>query len=298
MPAPIDRRTFLRGTVAAAGGAALATGAWAWRVAPYAVEIVERPLPIDALPPTLRGARLVQLSDLHVGPVVDDDYLRDVFARVTARRADIVAITGDFLTHRTSRGESQYAQLRDLLSTLPHGRLATVAVLGNHDYGPGWSDHDVARRVQREVERAGVQLLRNEVATVAGFDIVGVDELWARTADPGLALAKRSREGAIALCHNPDALDALAWPEWRGWILAGHTHGGQCRLPFLPPPVLPVRNPRYAAGEVTLADGRRLYVNRGIGHTIPVRFNVPPEITVFTLVEGRGDGRPPAGPER
>lgn len=280
----MNRRTFLRATLAAGGASALATAGWAWRVAPHALEVVERPLPVDALPPALRGARLVQLSDLHVGPVVDDDWLRDVFARAAALRPDIVAITGDFLTHRVSRGESQYAQLRDLLATVPRGRLATVGVLGNHDYGPGWSDHDVARRVQAEVERAGVQLLRNEVATVAGLDLVGVDELWARTADPRAALARRTHEASITLCHNPDALDALPWGDYRGWILAGHTHGGQCRLPFMAPPVLPVRNARYAAGEVPLADGRRLYVNRGVGYTIPVRFNVPPEVTVFTLV--------------
>lgn len=281
----MNRRTFLA-TGAAAAGATLATGGWAWRVAPHRLEVVERPLPVTGLPPALRGATLVQLSDLHVGPVVDDDWLRAAFARAAALRPDIVAITGDFLTHRTSRGASQYAQLRDLLAALPHGRLATVGVLGNHDFGPGWVDRDVARRVQAEAERAGVQVLRNEVATIAGLDVVGVDEFWAGAGDPRAALARRTHDAALALCHNPDALDALPWGDYRGWILAGHTHGGQCRLPGLPPPVLPVRNRRYAAGEVTLDDGRRLYVNRGIGYTLPVRFNVPPELTRFTLVEG------------
>ena len=53
--------------------------------------------------------------------------------------------------------------------------------------------------------------------------------------------------------------------------------------PFLPPPIIPVRNPRYVAGEVSLAPGRTLYVNRGLGHLTQVRFNVRPEITLFTL---------------
>lgn len=280
----MNRRTFL---ATAAGGAAAtaAAGAWAWRVAPHALEIVERPLPVAALPPALRGARLVQLSDLHVGPVVDDGYLRDAFARAATLGADIVVVTGDLLTHREGRGEAQYAQLRALLAALPRGRLATLAILGNHDYGTGWVDRDVALRVQREAERAGVRVLRNEVAAVEGLDVVGIDELWARAADPRAALAARTHDAAIALCHNPDALDALAWGDYRGWILAGHTHGGQCRLPFLPPPLLPVRNRRYAAGEIALADGRRLYVNRGVGYTLPVRFNVPPEVTAFTLVD-------------
>jgi predicted MPP superfamily phosphohydrolase len=85
------------------------------------------------------------------------------------------------------------------------------------------------------------------------------------------------------LCHTPDALDALSWGDFQGWVLAGHTHGGQCKPPFLAPPLVPVRNPRYAAGEVALPDGRRLYINRGLGHLLQVRFNARPEITTFTL---------------
>ena len=66
-------------------------------------------------------------------------------------------------------------------------------------------------------------------------------------------------------------------------MLAGHTHGGQCKPPFLRPPLLPVRNKRYSAGEIPLANGRRLYVNRGLGHLLRARINARPEITAFTL---------------
>jgi uncharacterized protein len=72
-------------------------------------------------------------------------------------------------------------------------------------------------------------------------------------------------------------------PGYEGWILSGHTHGGQCKPPFLPPPLLPVRNRRYTAGEFPLTGGRRLYISRGVGHLLPVRFNVRPEVTVFEL---------------
>lgn len=66
-------------------------------------------------------------------------------------------------------------------------------------------------------------------------------------------------------------------------MLAGHTHGGQCKAPFLPPPVLPVKNKRYTSGEFALDRGRCLCFNRGVGTYLPVRFNVRPEVTVFTL---------------
>ena len=128
-------------------------------------------------------------------------------------------------------------------------------------------------------------MLRNSCATVQRLDFIGVDDLWAEHADPRRALEQRRSAAAIVLCHNPDALDVLDWEGYRGWILAGHTHGGQCKPPFLPPPVLPVRNTRYTSGEIPLGigDGRRLYINRGLGHLLQVRFNVRPEITAFTL---------------
>ena len=116
-----------------------------------------------------------------------------------------------------------------------------------------------------------------------GLDVIGVDDLWARRADAARAMEQRTSNAALALCHNPDAMDELSWGDYRGWVLAGHTHGGQCKPPFLPPPLLPVRNKRYTSGEIPLPGGRYLYINRGLGHLIQVRFNVRPEITVFTL---------------
>ena len=59
---------------------------------------------------------------------------------------------------------------------------------------------------------------------------------------------------------------------------------GQCKPPFLPAPLLPVKNRRYSSGEIALEGNRRLYISRGVGHLLHVRFNVRPEVTVFRLV--------------
>jgi predicted MPP superfamily phosphohydrolase len=137
--------------------------------------------------------------------------------------------------------------------------------------------------VVAEAERAGVRVLRNEVQAVSGLDIIGVDDLWAHRGDPAAALRARESAAAITLVHNPDAADELPWPGFRGWMLAGHTHGGQCKPPFLPPPLLPVKNRRYIAGEVSVDAARTLYISRGVGHLIRARFLVRPEIGIFTL---------------
>src|SRR6185312_15803797 len=91
----ITRRRLLKG-VAATAGLSLATGFYTWRIEPHWLQIVERTLPIKNLPPKLEGARMAQLSDLHIGPQVDDSYLLETFARVREIAPEIVVYTGDF----------------------------------------------------------------------------------------------------------------------------------------------------------------------------------------------------------
>jgi uncharacterized protein len=277
----LSRRRFVISSLATLATAPPLALLYAWGVEPHWTEIVRRDMPIDGLPSELDGRTLVQLSDLHVGPRVDDAHVIDALTRAAALDPDIVVITGDWISYR---GEAQLAQLERVLAHLPRGRLGTFGVLGNHDYGWGWSMLDVGDRVTSIATNAGAKMLRNESAEVAGLTIFGVEDLWGpKFAPEALLNGASSRRAAIALCHNPDAADRRVWAGFKGWILSGHTHGGQCKAPFLPPPILPVKNRRYTAGEFDLFDGRRLYINRGIGHLIRVRFNVRPEITAFTL---------------
>ena len=271
----MTRRSMLGALVAAAG-----VGLYTWRIEPHWLEVVRRPLPIRNLPGELDGLTLLQLSDLHVGPVVDDAYVLDVFARTAALGADIVVLTGDLMSYHAE----VFAQLRAIYRHVPLGKLATVAVLGNHDYGPNWSRPDLAARVVDELSAFGVRFLRNESMDVRGLQIAGLDDLWAKRFDPEAVLQALDRErAALVLSHNPDTADLPVWQGYEGWILAGHTHGGQCKPPFLPPPLLPVQNRLYTAGEFALAGERRMYVSRGVGHLLQVRFNVRPEATLFEL---------------
>ena len=274
----ISRRTFLG--AGAVGLAAVGTGIYTSQIEPYWLEIVHRPLPVPGLPLGLRGATLVHLSDLHVGPRVPDDYILETFARVRALQPAIVAYTGDFISYEDGIIEHARRTYQDL----PRGRMATVGVFGNHDYGPGWSHPEVAAQFADLFGRLGVTILRNDLTEVEGLQIVGLDDLWGRQFDCVRGFADLDvRRAALALSHNPDTVDLPGWDRFRGWILSGHTHGGQCKAPFLPPPLLPVKNRRYTAGEFELTGDRRMYISRGVGHVLQVRFNVRPEVTMFQL---------------
>jgi predicted MPP superfamily phosphohydrolase len=279
-PAPrlLTRRRFLSGIVAAP----FLAGLYTWRVEPTWIEYVQRDLPVTNLPPALSGKTLVQLSDIHIGPQVDDDYVAGVFAKVASFDPDIVVHTGDLITYA---GPRTIDQAKNVMSGFPRGKLGTFAILGNHDYGRSWAAPAVADQISALLSRAGCKVLRNQSADAAGLRIIGLDDLWAGRFAPAPVLATLPPDQpALVLSHNPDACDLPGWSAYRGWILSGHTHGGQCKPPFLPPPLLPVRNRRYTAGEFALAGGRRLYINRGVGHLLRVRFNVRPEVTVFRLM--------------
>lgn len=267
----------------ASAGCVTAAGLYARFVEPEWLEFVHHDLPLRGLPKELDGGVLAQLSDLHVGREVSSDYLRRTFDAVRARAPEFVVVTGDWVTYD---GDMRFDELARVLESFPLGTLGTFGILGNHDYGSRWRHAPVAEAVSRRATDAGITMLRNEAAMVRGLTLIGVDDLWGPNFPPNCELlagdAMVGRE-PIVLCHNPDAADEAIMRCHRGWMLAGHTHGGQCRPPFLPPPVLPVRNRRYTAGEFDLPGGRMLYINRGIGHLMPVRFNARPEVTLHRL---------------
>jgi uncharacterized protein len=211
---------------------------------------------------------------------VDDEYLIGVFQRAAALTPDIVVVTGDFITHHPDI----YDHAARVYRHFPKGRLATLGILGNHDYGPAWAHPEIAQRIVGLLEAQGITVLRNRIADVEGLQVVGLDDLWAQAFKPTPILTTVDpAKASLVLSHNPDTVDLPGWESFEGWILSGHTHGGQCRPPFLPPPKLPVQNRRYTAGEFQLSGNRRLYISRGVGHLIQVRFNVRPEVTVFDL---------------
>ena len=241
-------------------------------------------MPVRNLPEALVGKTLMQISDTHVGTRFPRSYLVESFQKAQALNPDFVVYTGDFVNYED---ESQFGQLSEVYGHAVRGKLGTLGILGNHDYGKDWREAHVADRVTDILTGKGIRILRNEQATVSGLNVVGLDDYWATNFKPESVLNTLNPDlPNVVLCHNPDVADLPVWNGYRGWILSGHTHGGQCKPPFLRAPMLPVNNKRYDQGRIDLADGRTLYINRALGHLIQVRFNVRPEITVFELVRG------------
>ncbi len=256
---------------------------YSWQIEPFWVEFVERKLPIKNLPAALEGKILMQISDLHVGNRFDWNFLIESFQKAQKFNPDFVVYTGDYVNHGTSEDQKH---LLNVMEKAVYGKLGTFGILGNHDYGEFYKNLGCSEEICRILQNSGVTMLMNEQTESHGLNIIGFDDLWSPNYDPMKVMKDYDPGKAnLVLCHNPDVCDKKVWNGYQGWILSGHTHGGQCRIPGVITPVLPVENKKYISGEIDLADGRMLYINRALGHSFQVRFMVRPEITVFTLTQ-------------
>ncbi len=317
----LTRRRFMWGTVAGTMGFCTACAVDAWGIEPEWIEVVEHELPINNLPDAFVGARMVQISDLHCSATVSQEYLRRCIQRVNRLQPDLVVMTGDYITH-DERGRYKEVVL-SLLSGL-QSRLGIYAVFGNHDYGLLTSWHKPRSKsieqLQYGMSKIGIKVLRNDAEAVVmdgqKIWLAGMGDLWAGDFNPedtftqlpcnkGLTIESDNngvcnagahnivsvptQDGTsspvFVLSHNPDTINQLL-PYRPDLVMCGHTHGGQVRVPFLGPPILPVKNRQYASGMFKLGN-TVLYVNRGLGRLGRIRFNCRPEITVFTLVNKR-----------
>lgn len=276
----MNRRKFITKSLLATAG--LSLGFYSWQIEPFWLEFVHQDLPIKNLPSKLHNKVLMQISDLHVGNRFDYNFLIDSFQKAKAYKPDIVVYTGDFVCWENN--PEQFEQLKIVMKEAVLGTLGTKAILGNHDYGAEWKEEYVADEISKILTDSKIQVLRDEKAEVSGLNIYGFEELWGTNFHPeNLTKTINPDEANLVLCHNPDVCDLDVWNNYQGWILSGHTHGGQAKPPFLPPLILPVKNRKYTSGIIDLEDGRMLYINRALGHSYQVRFNCRPEITLFTL---------------
>ncbi len=276
-PAPLSRRRFLAAATGALGAAALGDG---FLVEPTAIEVSRHDIPVPGLAPALAGLRIACVTDVHLHRGVSAAG-RAALVALARERPEVVVLIGDICNRR--------GDLHDLVAWArdARGTAATVATLGN------WEHHAGIDRAsaERAYGLAGVELLYNSLARVtvgeggATLALVGIDDPVRGRPDLAAALAgTRAAEPSIWLIHGPGYVDGVrrdVSPRPAA-VLAGHTHGGQIRLPFWTP-YTPPGSGRFVAGWYadTVAP---LYVSRGIGTVgIPARLFCPPELPMFRL---------------
>ncbi len=276
----LSRRSFMGLSAGAAAGMALYAG----EVARHEISVEEHTIHLTRLPDPFRGMRIVQISDFHYAEYTEAYFLREVVRRVNGLRADMVMLTGDFITYAPlpySYARKQMPECAEILSKIECPLM--YASLGNHDEVVG------ARYVTGPLREHGIPVLVNQSLAlerdgkrlwIAGLGSACEDD---SRPDDGIPKAVVSGgEAGIVMAHEPDILAELAQYNV-DLMLSGHTHGGQVRFPFLPPMKLPPYGKLYVEGLFRHGP-TQLYVNRGIGAVgVPFRLNCPPEITVITL---------------
>lgn len=274
-----NRREFLVGAAALAATGLLLD---ATAIDRHNLAVEHQTIRLRNLPAPFHGMRICQISDFHHRGYAEDYYLQHVVETVNSLQPTIVALTGDFITaHGNPFGPWRKAMpvCAEILSGLKAPlRLCSA---GNHDC------IDLPFVVNSLRERRLSVLYNQHIAV----DLHG-ERLWiAGIADayfdfPDLRRAipsAKEDEPVLLLGHEPDFADVVKLYGGVDLMLAGHSHGGQVRLPGVTAAFLPVMGRRYVHGLFQLKD-MQLYVNRGIGAVhLPIRFRCPPEVTLFTL---------------
>jgi predicted MPP superfamily phosphohydrolase len=283
--APITRRRFLIASASAGAGLAL----YGSEIERHWIEVTHRDVFLPGLSQAFDGFRVAQLSDIHMDDYTEPFLLRDAVRQINAMKPDLVFLTGDFVT----RGI--LPEILAIASVWPCGSLLNqlecphrYAVLGNHDVLVNGAV------IKEALNENAITVLDNAYVPIeragARFWLAGVDDPVEGFPDPEKAIPPSIRnvphEPIVLMCHAPDYVDTLlTLPEGQAvsLMLAGHTHGGQVRVPFAGALILPPLGRKYVEGWFRFGN-LQLYVNRGLGTVgVPVRFDCPPEITLFTL---------------
>jgi predicted MPP superfamily phosphohydrolase len=282
-----SRRNFLFKAGILAGALPFAADAYGAVFELKDMTVVRRKIRLERLPKAFDGFRIVQLSDLHIGPFMTAREIRHVADIANRLKPDLLALTGDFVTWDASTQGAVVQSLSGLRA--PYG---IYGCLGNHEL---WAHCQAS--ITRLFAKQNVKILRQERALIRcgsdAINLLGVDYQTHMKFFHGLGYVPRYLEGIrpliepdtanILLSHNPNTFDRAA-ELGVDLSLAGHTHGGQVTLNFISPDLSPARliTP-YVVGWFQKPGGQ-LYVNRGIGTIfVPIRFGAPPEITVFEL---------------
>jgi predicted MPP superfamily phosphohydrolase len=288
--AGVTRRRMLLGGLGLAGLTGGGTSAYAVGIEAQSLVVTDYRLTPPGWP---SGRRLTMtvIADIHAGgPNMGLAHIRRIVDTSNALKSDVIVLLGDyFATHYFITEHVPHPAWAAELARLS-APLGTWAIYGNHDW---WYDIDGVRNALAGVR---IPVLENDAVLLGQgsnrFWLAGIGDQIAyrlgrnrfRGVDdlPGALARVTSDDPVVLLVHEPDIFPRV--PERVALTLAGHTHGGQIRLPFIWPAYVPSGfGARYAYGHI-VEDGRHMVVSGGLGTSIvPARLGVPPEIVRIEL---------------
>jgi len=242
----------------------------------YSLELTELTIQLNQVPQAWDGLTILHISDLHFAATVAQEYFHAVVAELMKRKCDLIALTGDLVD-----GEQFCQWIVPVLGRLcaPVGKFA---ILGNHD---SWYDVELIRH---QLRRAGFELLSGRIVerVVRGHSLLlaGCEEPWLEPMPqwPRESDEQDERPFRLLLSHSPDSV-YVASQLGVDLMLAGHSHGGQVRLPLIGPVYLPSRYGRRFDAGLFRTGHTLLHVTRGISGKHPLRLCCRPEAVYLTL---------------
>ncbi len=294
---------------------------WGVIIEPRLIDEVRLDVDIPNLPEAWEGRRVVFMADLQVGIFLDNsDTVKRMVERIIEGKPAVVLLGGDFIYHPTEDDDFEEAleefeaedrleaqdvinEVVGILRPLAKAGLQVYAVLGNHDYametGSALKLSWVAEQLTSSLEEIDISVLQNQAVELTpdggiadqnnALTLVGIGPYYPGEGNVDEALADVADEAPrLIMLHNPELFPRI--PAGQAPLaLAGHTHGGQIRIPFLKSwSWLSIVKEGEAHSDGWIHDygqpGNRLYVNRGVGFSnVPIRLNCPPELTWVNL---------------
>jgi predicted MPP superfamily phosphohydrolase len=261
-----------------AGVALGALAFYATVIEPRWLEVRRTRIHIRRLPHAFNGLRIVLLTDLHVGLTTTLNLIRRAAALAMRERADLIALTGDFTTDSAHGFDDVFEALSSLSAP-----LGVYAVPGNHDHVVGidkW--HRSAARQRNITDLTNAYVMHQRMG--ARMCVAGIDDF--REGTPVLHLPPaQERDFTLLLAHAPEQAErSRRLEDGIDLILAGHTHGGQVRLPWVGAPMNSSAFPELYEEGLRRRPWTQVYTSRGIGTVaLPVRFMARPEVSVLEL---------------
>ena len=244
-------------------------------IEPYNLTIHEYKIKNSLLPKNFDGLKIVHFSDVHYGRTVDKKYLDKIVEKINNQNPDIVIFTGDFLDKDVKINDKELEDVKKSLSKIK-SKIGNYAVNGNHDMA------DI--NTFNNIMDSNFTILNNEEELIYFEDdtpisLVGLTDLSETKIDYSV-FDKENKYFRIVLAHEPDTLENIKNNDINV-MLAGHSHGGQVRFPFIGPIIIPTGAKKYY-NFYYKEDETELFVSNGIGtSTINFRFLSRPSINLY-----------------